>query len=56
MDFKSRSDVVTYLCERHNEVNLRLGKPQFDCGAIWDEYGVERPVESEQGGDEDSDV
>eukprot|EP00753_Platysulcus_tardus_P001042 PLAT10989.1.p1 GENE.PLAT10989.1~~PLAT10989.1.p1 ORF type:complete len:226 (+),score=72.25 PLAT10989.1:22-699(+) len=27
----SRQSLMTWLCERHNEVNERLGKQQFDC-------------------------
>ncbi|CAG9560891.1 unnamed protein product [Danaus chrysippus] len=28
---KSRKDLVKWLCERHNTVNIKLGKPVFDC-------------------------
>ncbi len=27
----SREGVMKWLCERHNEVNVRLGKTAFDC-------------------------
>jgi mitochondrial FAD-linked sulfhydryl oxidase len=32
----SRHDFGTWLCEAHNEVNRKLGKPVFDCGK-WEE-------------------
>ena len=28
-----------WLCERHNEVNVRLGKPEFPCGALESRWG-----------------
>ncbi|KAK0432833.1 FAD-dependent thiol oxidase [Armillaria borealis] len=30
-DVSSRAGLSRWLCERHNEVNLKLGKPKFDC-------------------------
>ncbi len=30
----SRRELTTWLCEIHNEVNDRLGKPMFDCSKI----------------------
>ena len=30
-DLSSRISLSRWLCERHNEVNERLGKPLFDC-------------------------
>lgn len=27
----SRKDLCTWLCEQHNIVNGKLGKPMFDC-------------------------
>jgi mitochondrial FAD-linked sulfhydryl oxidase len=27
----SRSDLVLWWCMRHNEVNRKLGKPEFPC-------------------------
>jgi len=32
----SRDDFGTWLCEAHNEVNRKLGKPAFDCSR-WQE-------------------
>jgi FAD-linked sulfhydryl oxidase len=32
----SRQDFGQWLCEAHNEVNMKLGKPTFDCGR-WEE-------------------
>ncbi|KAL0570547.1 hypothetical protein V5O48_011414 [Marasmius crinis-equi] len=31
-DVSGRAGLSRWLCERHNEVNLKLGKKQFDCG------------------------
>ncbi|EMD38806.1 hypothetical protein CERSUDRAFT_47273 [Gelatoporia subvermispora B] len=31
-DVSSRAALSRWLCERHNEVNERLGKERFDCG------------------------
>lgn len=31
---ESRSNLEKYLCDLHNEVNERLGKPLFDCSRI----------------------
>ena len=28
---ESRTALSRFLCNYHNDVNLRLGKPQFDC-------------------------
>lgn len=30
-DVSSRATLSRWLCERHNEVNQKLGKPSFDC-------------------------
>ena len=30
----SRYDLTQWLCELHNEVNDRLGKPIFDCSLV----------------------
>lgn len=27
----SRSDLMFYLCNLHNKVNIRLSKPEFNC-------------------------
>jgi FAD-linked sulfhydryl oxidase len=32
----SRDEFGNWLCEAHNEVNRKLGKPTFDCGK-WEE-------------------
>ena len=42
-DFETRSDVVYYICNRHNEVNRRLGKDMYDCDDIWKDFGIEKP-------------
>lgn len=32
----SRKDLTIWLCELHNSVNARLGKPIFDCATVFD--------------------
>ncbi|KAK0459195.1 ERV/ALR sulfhydryl oxidase domain-containing protein [Desarmillaria tabescens] len=34
----SRRSAALWLCSLHNEVNERLGKPQFDCAHLDEEY------------------
>ena len=36
----SRSELMRYLCEIHNVVNERTGKPQFPCQYVEDIWGV----------------
>ncbi|GAA6015559.1 hypothetical protein JCM11491_007156 [Sporobolomyces phaffii] len=31
---KSRSEVERWMCRAHNEVNARLGKPEFECDNV----------------------
>jgi FAD-linked sulfhydryl oxidase len=33
---KGRGEFGTWMCEAHNEVNRKLGKPEFDCKR-WEE-------------------
>ena len=35
----SRKDVVYYVCDLHNIVNKRLGKPIFNCDKAFDVWG-----------------
>ncbi|KAI3633720.1 hypothetical protein MIR68_008667 [Amoeboaphelidium protococcarum] len=32
--FNTRSELEQYMCNLHNRVNVRLGKPQFDCQLV----------------------
>ncbi|KAI9850631.1 MAG: hypothetical protein M1838_005345 [Thelocarpon superellum] len=32
---QGRSEFGTWLCEAHNEVNRKLGKPEFDCTRLF---------------------
>lgn len=34
----SRQSLANWLCRLHNEVNLRLGKPVFDCGRVFERW------------------
>ncbi|KXS21627.1 sulfhydryl oxidase, partial [Gonapodya prolifera JEL478] len=31
---ESRKDLAKWFCDLHNEVNVRLGKPIFDCAKV----------------------
>ncbi|XP_017558647.1 FAD-linked sulfhydryl oxidase ALR isoform X2 [Pygocentrus nattereri] len=33
-DTSSRHDLSQWLCRLHNGINIRLGKPEFDCGRV----------------------
>ena len=35
----SRQEVVGYICFLHNNVNKRLGKPEFDCSKASEYWG-----------------
>ena len=35
---ESNKDLSRWLCEIHNEVNERLGKPQFDCSRVLERW------------------
>ncbi|EPZ34491.1 augmenter of liver regeneration [Rozella allomycis CSF55] len=35
---KSRTDLSMWMCEMHNEVNDRLGKPIFDCSKVFERW------------------
>lgn len=34
----SRSALAAWLCRLHNEVNVRLGKPVFDCARVYERW------------------
>ena len=38
-NYKKREDVMKYICEMHNTVNIRLKKDPFDCSRIVDIWG-----------------
>ncbi|XP_038223494.1 FAD-linked sulfhydryl oxidase ALR [Zerene cesonia] len=35
---KSREELAKWLCERHNKVNVKLGKPKFDCSKVHERW------------------
>ncbi|GJJ11434.1 hypothetical protein Clacol_005667 [Clathrus columnatus] len=43
-DVSGRAALSRWLCERHNEVNVRLGKPSFDCNKT-DERWKDGPLD-----------
>ncbi|XP_059050724.1 FAD-linked sulfhydryl oxidase ALR [Achroia grisella] len=34
----SRDALAKWLCERHNTVNVKLGKPEFDCSKVHERW------------------
>lgn len=34
-----RVELATYVCDLHNEVNFKIGKPIFDCSKVLDKWG-----------------
>lgn len=37
-DVTAGSALSKWLCERHNEVNAKLGKPSFDCSKVFERW------------------
>ncbi|GBP33530.1 FAD-linked sulfhydryl oxidase ALR [Eumeta japonica] len=35
---KSSQALSQWLCERHNTVNIKLGKPEFDCSKVFERW------------------
>ncbi|VVC90418.1 FAD-linked sulfhydryl oxidase ALR [Leptidea sinapis] len=35
---KTRDELAKWLCERHNTVNVKLGKPKFDCSKVHERW------------------
>lgn len=35
----SRSDLEQWMCQQHNAVNEKLGKPSFDCSKVQERWG-----------------
>lgn len=35
---KSKDELAKWLCERHNTVNVKLGKPVFDCRKVHERW------------------
>ena len=35
---QNQADFAQWMCETHNEVNLRLGKPLFDCSLVTERW------------------
>ncbi|XP_047534752.1 FAD-linked sulfhydryl oxidase ALR [Vanessa atalanta] len=35
---KSKDELAKWLCERHNVVNVKLGKPVFDCSKVHERW------------------
>lgn len=31
-------DFATWMCEAHNRVNVKLGKPEFDCSRVFERW------------------
>ena len=39
----NREKLSVWVCERHNEVNEKLGKPVVSCDRIWEKWGAHLP-------------
>ena len=39
----SRHELATWMCDLHNEVNDRLGKPRFDCATVEERWRTGPP-------------
>lgn len=37
-DVSGREGLSRWMCERHNEVNVKLGKEAFDCGRVMERW------------------
>jgi FAD-linked sulfhydryl oxidase len=37
-NIKSRQGLSEWMCQMHNRVNTRLGKPQFDCSKVFERW------------------
>ncbi|CAO3587970.1 unnamed protein product [Absidia cylindrospora] len=35
---ESREKLSQWLCRRHNEVNVKLNKPVFDCSKVFEQW------------------
>ncbi|KAL4713140.1 hypothetical protein ACJJTC_004526 [Scirpophaga incertulas] len=35
---KSRDELAKWLCDRHNTVNIKLGKPSYDCSKVHERW------------------
>ncbi|KAG9062707.1 hypothetical protein KI688_005013 [Linnemannia hyalina] len=46
----SRASLSNWTCSVHNIVNVRLGKPEFDCSTLADVYKCGCADEPEEGG------
>lgn len=38
IDVTSREKLSEWLCKRHNTVNAKLGKKQFDCSKVFERW------------------
>ena len=38
MEFKTRDDVVEWLCNIHNVINMNKDKEKYNCDKIWENY------------------
>ncbi len=44
---ESREALSVWVCERHNEVNEKLGKPVVNCDRIWEKWGASHGTPSQ---------
>lgn len=36
---ENNRELSVWFCDRHNEVNVKLGKKKFDCDKVWIKWG-----------------
>ena len=44
-DVSSRANLAHWFCKAHNNVNERLGKPQYDCAKVTERWKCGCPEE-----------
>jgi hypothetical protein len=55
---ENKEVLSVWVCERHNEVNEKLGKPIMNCDKIWEKWGAlhAEPLEPIDSFDSDDDI
>jgi hypothetical protein len=43
-----RISLSMWMCVAHNEVNQKIGKPQFNCDKVWKKWGGKEYIEEEE--------
>ncbi|KAL0479676.1 FAD-linked sulfhydryl oxidase [Acrasis kona] len=43
VDTSNKEALSMWMCHRHNEVNVKLGKSSYNCDRIWEKWGASKP-------------